>query len=57
MLVDMNQRMKAYNFALKEVEKGRQFYIVSPLIEENEKLNLNSVEKIYEELKMESLRI
>ena len=51
MLVDMNQRMKAYNFSLKEVEKGRQFYIVSPLIEENEKLNLNSVEKIYEELK------
>ncbi|MCI2778179.1 ATP-dependent DNA helicase RecG [Clostridium perfringens] len=51
MLVDMNQRMKAYNFALKELEKGRQFYIVSPLIEENEKLNLNSVEKIYEELK------
>ncbi|MDM0475272.1 ATP-dependent DNA helicase RecG [Clostridium perfringens] len=51
MVVDMNQRMKAYNFALKEVEKGRQFYIVSPLIEENEKLNLNSVEKIYEELK------
>ncbi|MGU8362889.1 ATP-dependent DNA helicase RecG [Clostridium perfringens] len=51
MLVDMNQRIKAYNFALKEVEKGRQFYIVSPLIEENEKLNLNSVEKIYEELK------
>ncbi|MGV1060794.1 ATP-dependent DNA helicase RecG [Clostridium perfringens] len=51
MLVDMNRRMKAYNFALKEVEKGRQFYIVSPLIEENEKLNLNSVEKIYEELK------
>ena len=51
MLVDMNQRMKAYNFALKEVGKGRQFYIVSPLIEENEKLNLNSVEKIYEELK------
>ncbi|EOU1701796.1 ATP-dependent DNA helicase RecG [Clostridium perfringens] len=51
MLVDMNQRMKAYNFALNEVEKGRQFYIVSPLIEENEKLNLNSVEKIYEELK------
>ena len=51
MLVDMNQRMKAYNFDLKEVEKGRQFYIVSTLIEENEKLNLNSVEKIYEELK------
>lgn len=50
MLIDMNQRMKAYNFALKEVEKGRQFYIVSPLIEENEKLKLNSVEKIYEEL-------
>lgn len=50
-LIDMNQRMKAYNFALKEVQKGRQFYIVSPLIEENENLKLNSVEKIYEELK------
>lgn len=51
MLVDMNKRDRAYNFALEEVKKGRQFYIVSPLIEENEKLKLNSVEKIYEELK------
>lgn len=42
-----------YNFALEEIKKGRQVYIVCPLIEENEKINLNSVEILYEELKDE----
>ena len=46
-----NERMSAYNLALEEIEKGRQVYIVCPLIEENEKMELNSVEKLYEELK------
>ncbi|MGL5086595.1 MAG: ATP-dependent DNA helicase RecG, partial [Clostridium sp.] len=44
-------RFKAYDLALEEVEKGRQVYIVCPLIEENEKMDLNSVEKLYDELK------
>ena len=44
-------RDKAYKLALDEVEKGRQVYIVCPLIEENEKMDLNSVEKLYDELK------
>ncbi len=46
-----NERNSAYNLALDEIKKGRQVYIVCPLIEENEKLELNSVEKLYEELK------
>ena len=46
-----NERMKAYNLALEEIKKGRQVYIVCPLIEENEKLELNSVEELYSELK------
>ncbi|SHE60468.1 ATP-dependent DNA helicase RecG [Clostridium fallax] len=42
---------RAYSFALNEINKGRQVYIVCPLIEEGEKLQLNSVEKLYENLK------
>ncbi|NKF06004.1 ATP-dependent DNA helicase RecG [Clostridium gasigenes] len=44
-------RNKAYDLALEEVGLGRQVYIVCPLIEENEKMDLNSVEKLYDELK------
>ncbi|MPQ42440.1 ATP-dependent DNA helicase RecG [Clostridium tarantellae] len=51
LLVEQNNRMKAYKFAYSEVKKGRQVYIVSPLIEENEKLNLKAVEVLYKELK------
>ncbi|MBQ6820154.1 MAG: ATP-dependent DNA helicase RecG [Clostridium sp.] len=46
-----NQRNKAYSLALDEIKKGRQVYIVCPLIEENEKMELNSVEKLYNSLK------
>lgn len=49
-LIDLKKRDTAYKLALEEVKKGRQVYIVSPLIEENEKLELNSVEQIYENL-------
>ncbi|WP_066893855.1 ATP-dependent DNA helicase RecG [Clostridium nigeriense] len=51
-----NERMAAYKLALEEIKKGRQVYIVCPLIEENEKLDLNSVEKLYEELKEDVFR-
>ncbi|MDV4151209.1 ATP-dependent DNA helicase RecG [Clostridium sp. AL.422] len=46
-----NERMDAYKLALDEIKKGRQIYIVCPLIEENEKMELNSVETLYDELK------
>lgn len=44
-------RNKAYELAMDEVQKGRQVYIVCPLIEEDEKEQLNSVESIYKKLK------
>lgn len=46
-----NQRV--YNFLRKQVNEGRQVYVVCPLVEENEDLDLNSVEKLYEEYKKE----
>lgn len=42
---------RAYNFALEEIKKGRQVYVVCPLVEESEELNLSSVENLYVELK------
>ena len=41
------------NFIRKQIEEGRQAYIVCPLVEENEEMDLQSVEKIYEKYKNE----
>lgn len=43
-------RDSAYELAYEEVKKGRQVYIVCPLIEEDEKEQLNSVETVYEKV-------
>ncbi len=40
----------AYDFMKKEIEKGRQIYIVAPLIENSEEIDAASVAEIYEEL-------
>lgn len=45
-----NERNFAYDLALSEIDKGRQVYIVCPLIEDDEDNKLNSVEKLYNEL-------
>lgn len=45
-----SNRNAAYDFVLEEIEKGRQAYIVCPLIEDLEENKLNSVESLYEEL-------
>lgn len=45
-----NESDMAYSLALDEIKKGRQVYIVCPLIDEVEKLELNSVQKLYDEL-------
>lgn len=45
------EKSRVYNFALQEIEKGRQVYVVCPLVEENEDMKLSSVESLYEELK------
>lgn len=49
--ISSNQKNKAYSFALKEIEKGRQVYIVCPFVEDNEDLEIASVEKLSENLK------
>lgn len=42
------QRNKLYQFLFKELQSGRQAYIVYPLIEENDKLGLLSLQEGYE---------
>lgn len=42
---------RALNFAYKQIQEGRQAYIVCPLIEDSEEKGLNSAEKIYKKLK------
>ncbi len=44
-------RGTAYEFLEKEIEKGRQAYVVTPLIEESQSLNVLSAEEVFEELK------
>lgn len=48
--IDRPFRDKAYEFALKEIEKGRQVYIVCPLVDKNEDMDLTSVKELYKEL-------
>ena len=45
----MEQRVN--NFITKNIEEGRQCYIVCPLVEENEEIKAKSVMEIYEEYK------
>lgn len=48
----MTQRVN--NFIKEQVQEGRQAYIVCPLVEENEELDLKSVEALYEKSKTET---
>jgi len=49
----MENSNKVYEFALNQINKGRQVYVVCPLVEENEEMKLSSVENLYERLKKE----
>ena len=51
--VKKNMTERVNNFILKQIQEGRQAYIVCPLVEENEELDLKSVEKLYETYKTE----
>ena len=48
---DEIEKQKMYDFIDKMIEKGRQVYIVSPLIEESETLNVKSAQETFEEYK------
>ena len=49
-LRDETARKKIYAFVRKEIESGRQAYVVCPLIEASEESDLPSAEEVYEEL-------
>jgi ATP-dependent DNA helicase RecG len=47
------QRQSVYKFIREEVQNGRQVYVVYPLIEESEKLDLKAATEGYEHLRKE----
>ena len=49
-LRDDTARAKIYAFVRREIESGRQAYVVCPLIEASEEMDLPSAEAVYEEL-------
>ncbi|MBN8703970.1 MAG: ATP-dependent DNA helicase RecG [Bacteroidetes bacterium] len=45
-----SQRLKVFAFIKEEIQKGRQIYVVYPLIEESEKLDLKNLMEGYESM-------
>lgn len=50
-VVGEDQRSGVYKGLVREIELGRQVYVVYPLIEESEKLDLKAATKMFEELR------
>ncbi len=51
-----DRRDKIYQFVRREIEKGRQAYVVCPLIEMSDTIETASVEELYEEISDTYLR-
>lgn len=56
LLFDAQERERAYNFVQREVCAGRQAYIVYPLVEPSEKLDLQAAVEAAERLQREEFR-
>ena len=52
--VKKNMEERVNNFVKKQVNEGRQAYIVCPLVEENEEMDLKSVEELTKKYKEET---
>ncbi len=52
-IVSENNLSELFMIVEKEIENGKQAYVILPLIEESEKLNLNSAINIYQKLSEE----
>ena len=50
MQIGQNHRLQLYSFMKKEISKGRQVFVVYPLIFESEKMDLKNLEQGYEEI-------
>lgn len=55
-VVNQTYEERITNFIKRNIDEGRQAYVVCPLVEENEDLDLKSVEKIYERYKYEEFK-
>jgi ATP-dependent DNA helicase RecG len=51
--ITRSKRDQAYRHMRKEIEKGRQCFVICPLVEESEKIDLPSAEEMYEKLQSE----
>jgi ATP-dependent DNA helicase RecG len=51
--ITRGKRQSAYKHMRKEIEKGRQAFVICPLVEESEKVDLPSAEEMYETLQSE----
>ncbi|HHW61833.1 MAG TPA: ATP-dependent DNA helicase RecG, partial [Syntrophomonadaceae bacterium] len=49
-VVSLHQRLQAYSFARREVERGARVYVICPLVEESEKQDLQAAVSLYSEL-------
>ena len=47
---NINRRAQVYAFVRKQIQEGRQIYVVYPLIKENEKLDLQDLQNGFNEL-------
>lgn len=47
---DGKDRKRVYDFVLREIKKNRQAYIVTPLIEASESMDIRSTEEVFEEV-------
>ncbi|NLI58525.1 MAG: ATP-dependent DNA helicase RecG [Clostridium sp.] len=55
-VVDNSMRKRINNFIRKKVLEGRQVYIVCPLIEESDSVDLKSAEKLAEKIKKDDFK-
>lgn len=51
--ISKTDRDKAYRHMRKEIEKGRQAFVICPLVEESDKIDLPSAEEMHERLQSE----
>ncbi|GAB4201121.1 MAG: ATP-dependent DNA helicase RecG [Roseiflexaceae bacterium] len=51
--ITSSERDKAYKHLRREISKGRQAYVVCPLVDESDKVDLPSAEEMYEKLASE----
>jgi len=49
-IIKENKKQGIYSFVKNELAKGRQAFVICPLIEKSEKLDLKSVDEVYQEI-------